>query len=82
MLNPQPLPPRELYALAIADAHIRELQSHDRMATLLGGRAAERLREFLAARFGEQAPPTPADEEESEAAVRAEPADEPTGQEK
>ncbi len=29
-----------------------------------GGRAAERLRQFIAARFGEGAPPVPPDEEE------------------
>ncbi|HSI80537.1 MAG TPA: hypothetical protein VK919_07795 [Solirubrobacterales bacterium] len=29
-----------------------------------GGRAAERLRQFLAARFGSEAPPVPPDEEE------------------
>ena len=46
MLNPQPLPPRERYALTLADAHIQELLTLDRMATLLGdevrGRALER----------------------------------------
>src|SRR4051812_4756961 len=60
MLNPQPLPPRELYALALADAHIRELQTHDRMATLLGGRAAERALERsvrLVAEIEELCPP-------------------------
>jgi hypothetical protein len=36
MLNPQPLPPRERYALTLADAHIQELLTFDRMATLLG----------------------------------------------
>ena len=40
-----------------------------------GGRAAERLREFLAARFGDEAPPIPPDEdaqaEEDVAARRA-----------
>ena len=42
MLNPQPLPPREAYALALADSHIRELLALDRMGTLLGGEVAER----------------------------------------
>jgi hypothetical protein len=32
-----------------------------------GGRAAERLREFLAARFGDDAAPIPPDEDEPEA---------------
>jgi hypothetical protein len=41
-LNPQPLPPGEQYALTIADSHIAELQSLDRLGTLLGGEVAER----------------------------------------
>jgi hypothetical protein len=36
-LNPRPLPPREAYALALADAHIHELIRLDRLGTLLGG---------------------------------------------
>ncbi len=40
MLNPQPLPPRESYALALADAHIGELVALDRLGTLLGGEVA------------------------------------------
>jgi hypothetical protein len=42
MLNPQPLPPREAYALALADAHIQELVSLHRAGALLGGEIAER----------------------------------------
>jgi hypothetical protein len=42
MLNPQPLPPREIYALTLADAHILELFDLDRMGTLFGGEVAER----------------------------------------
>jgi len=42
MLNPQPLPPRERYALALADAHIQELHSLDRAAFLMGGKVADR----------------------------------------
>jgi hypothetical protein len=42
MLNPQPLPPKELYALALADAHIHELLALDRAGALLGGEVAER----------------------------------------
>ena len=42
MLNPQPLPPREAYALALADAHLGELLGLDRAGTLLGGEVAER----------------------------------------
>ncbi len=37
MLNPQPLPPKELYALALADAHIHELLALDRAGEMLGG---------------------------------------------
>ena len=42
MLNPQPLPPRETYALALADAHIQELLSLHRAGSLLGGEVEER----------------------------------------
>lgn len=42
MLAPQPLPPRETYALALADAHIQELLSLHRAGSLLGGEVAER----------------------------------------
>jgi hypothetical protein len=42
MLNPQPLPPRETYAVALADAHIQELLSLHRAGSLLGGEVAER----------------------------------------
>ena len=45
MLNPQPLPPRELYALALADAHISDLLNFDRVGTLFGGEAGERATE-------------------------------------
>ena len=45
MLNPQPLPPRESYALALADAHIQELLSLHRAGSLLGGEVAERALE-------------------------------------
>ena len=41
-INPQPLPPREAYALALADAHIQELVSLHRAGALLGGEVAER----------------------------------------
>ncbi|HBL30603.1 MAG TPA: hypothetical protein DD490_27525 [Acidobacteria bacterium] len=41
-LNPQPLPPKELYALALADAHIHEIFTLDRIGSLLGGKAEER----------------------------------------
>jgi hypothetical protein len=44
-LNPQPLPPRQHYALALADAHIEELLTFDRIGSLLGGEAAERTQE-------------------------------------
>lgn len=37
MLNPPSLPPRETYALALADAHIQELLSIHRVGSLLGG---------------------------------------------
>jgi len=40
-LNPQPLPPRERYALALADAHIQEVLSLDRMASVFGGEVSE-----------------------------------------
>lgn len=42
MLNPQPLPPRELYALSLADAHIQQVLSLDAAGALLGGEAAKR----------------------------------------
>ena len=42
MLNPQPLPPKESYAITLADAHIHDLLILDRVGTLLGGEAAER----------------------------------------
>jgi hypothetical protein len=42
MLNPQSLPPREHYALTLADAHIHEFLAFDRVGALLGGEAAER----------------------------------------
>jgi hypothetical protein len=45
MLNPQPLPPKEHYALSLADAHINELLTFDRIGSLLGGEAAERSQE-------------------------------------
>jgi hypothetical protein len=45
MLNPQPLPPREHYALTLADAHIHEFLASDRIGALLGGEAAERGQE-------------------------------------
>lgn len=45
MLNPQPLPPKEHYALSLADAHIHELLTLDRIGALLGGEAAERSQE-------------------------------------
>ena len=42
MLNPPSLPPRETYALALADAHIQELLSIHRVGSLLGGEVEER----------------------------------------
>jgi hypothetical protein len=42
MLNPQPLPPRETYALALADAHIQELLSLHGAGSLLGEEVMER----------------------------------------
>jgi hypothetical protein len=42
MLNPQPLPPRESFALALADVQIQEVLRLDGLATLLGGEVAER----------------------------------------
>ena len=42
MLNPQPLPPREFYALSLADAHIQQILSLDAAGALLGGEVAER----------------------------------------
>jgi hypothetical protein len=45
MLNPQPLPPGELHALRIADAHIQEIMTLDRMGSLLGGEVMERTME-------------------------------------
>jgi hypothetical protein len=42
MLDPQPLPPREFYALALADAHIHEFLISDRIATVYGGEVRER----------------------------------------
>lgn len=45
MLNPQPLPPREFHALSLADAHIHELLTLDRMGALLGGEVSDRTLE-------------------------------------
>ena len=42
MLNPQPLPPRERMALALADAHIQEVLNLDRIGTLFGADVAQR----------------------------------------
>jgi hypothetical protein len=41
-LNPQPLPPKALYALALADAHIQEILSLDAAGALLGGEVSKR----------------------------------------
>jgi hypothetical protein len=41
-LNPQPLPPRWLYALKLADAYIREFMALNRAGNLLGGEVAKR----------------------------------------
>jgi len=38
-----------------------------------GGKAAERLRQFLAERFGNEAPPIPPDEDEEQADPNASP---------
>ena len=40
MLNPQRLPPKAHYALALADAHIHEILASDRIGSLLGEEAA------------------------------------------
>lgn len=52
MLNPQPLPPGELQALALADAHVQELLGLDRLGSLwggeIGGRAEERALRLIA----------------------------------
>jgi hypothetical protein len=62
MLNPQPLPPREFYALTLADAHIQELFTLDRMGTMLGGEVTERTLDRaarLAAEIDELCPRRP-----------------------
>ena len=41
-LNPQPLPPKAHYALAVADAHVQDLLNLDRLGALLGGEVQER----------------------------------------
>ena len=38
-LNPQPLPPGELYAMALSDALIQEVFGYEAMGHVLGGRA-------------------------------------------
>lgn len=45
MLNPQPLPPRESYALTLADAHLQEVLALDRLVAAFGDAAAERALE-------------------------------------
>ena len=45
MLNPQPLPPRERYAMALADATISDITEVGRMGTLFGGEAGQRMQE-------------------------------------
>jgi hypothetical protein len=42
MLNPQPLPPRAMLAMNLADAHIQEVLSLDRVGSLMGEEVAER----------------------------------------
>jgi hypothetical protein len=42
MINPQPLPPRAIYAMTLADAHIREILSLHAAGALLGGEASQR----------------------------------------
>jgi len=42
MLNPQPLPPRAMLAIAIADAHIQEVLSLDRIGALMGDEVEQR----------------------------------------
>ena len=39
MLNPQPLPPRWVYAVGIADAHLAEIIALERIRTTVGGAA-------------------------------------------
>lgn len=41
-LNPQPLPPKELYAVALADAYIQDVLELDHIAAVFGGEAEER----------------------------------------
>ena len=41
-LNPQPLPPKARYALAVADAHLHDLLTLDRAGALLGGEVQQR----------------------------------------
>ena len=41
-LNPQPLPPRESQALMLADAHIQDLLTLDRIGTVFGAEPLER----------------------------------------
>jgi hypothetical protein len=51
MLNPQPLPPKERYAVALAEAHILDLVAIDRLGSLFGEaeeRGAERAMATLA----------------------------------
>ena len=42
-LNPQPLPPKALYALALADATVAEVISASRTGAILGGEAGANL---------------------------------------
>jgi hypothetical protein len=44
-LNPQPLPPKALYAVALADKYIEEVLALDRVGALLGGEVMERAQD-------------------------------------
>jgi hypothetical protein len=44
-LNPQPLPPRQATALALADAHVHQILALDGLGALLAGDGAERTEE-------------------------------------
>ena len=45
MLNPQPLPPKARFALAVADAHLADFVALDRFGALSGAEVAERTAE-------------------------------------
>ncbi len=62
MLNPQPLPPRERYALLLADATISEIVAVSNMGMLFGSDAGQRMQEVALrqlANFEEMCPRWP-----------------------